>query len=199
MFVPFIQPPDEEFSNSKSWGPSHTHRERLLKLAICQAPRMRTFQAADLTAQEYRDIFRSGTFDYLHVLILRNYYRDFNVEDIPAPTREDIGHLQISAPSAAMVDLDPTLPIAYEDRSGLSLHLPGLRRLSLNTADHRELTVIPRQLCWIPALIRGAPGLTHLVIYLPMSSTTIDWAQLCGEEPFRLPALRSVQQAGRVT
>ncbi|KZV61851.1 hypothetical protein PENSPDRAFT_693025 [Peniophora sp. CONT] len=176
--------------SSKNWGLPHTHRVRLLSLATTHASRMRKLNAADLTAQHYQDIFGSGSFNSLRVLVVRRSYYD---DKTPAPTRDDIGRLHISAPNVYRAYLSAALPIALGDGPGLSFSLPGLRDLSVSTTLSRPTSI--EQLRWIPSLIRGAAGLLRLKLHLPVDFY-VNWKELCGDETFHLPALRAVELSG---
>ncbi|KZV61850.1 hypothetical protein PENSPDRAFT_693024 [Peniophora sp. CONT] len=185
-------PPPRDLKSSKSWGLPHTHRERLLHLAAAHALRMKRFAAADLTTRHYQIIFGNMTFDSLYDLDLAYEYH--STHTTPAPTRKGLGYLCIFAPHAYRARLSIALPIAYNGGQGLSLWLPNLRYLYLDTVPVDQLTNAT-DLRWIAPLIRGAVGLQHLKMEFP-ANVIIDWNRLYGEDPLHLLALCSVDLGG---
>ncbi|KZV67746.1 hypothetical protein PENSPDRAFT_45112 [Peniophora sp. CONT] len=179
--------------SSKRWGLPPTHRERLLNLAITHATRMMRIVAADLSSQSYKAIFESGIFNSLHILELGYHHRGFT--GIPVPTRESLGRLRICAPNAYRAHLSTALPIAYNNGPGLSFQLPSLRYLFLTASSPGRQYTKVADLQWILPLIRGAAGLEHVTLHLPVDFD-IEWDELCRDEPLHLPALRSVDLGG---
>ncbi|VDC00862.1 unnamed protein product [Peniophora sp. CBMAI 1063] len=181
-----------ENQSSKKWGPPHAHRERLTNLAATHATRMSRFSAADMTPQNYRDIFMDGDFHSLSSLSLTHDTRRVHI-----PIRESIGYLRVHAPRAYEARLPVALPVACGDDPGINLSLPGLRYLHLDADSYCQPVNFSDCMGWILGLLRGAAGLEHLRLNLdyPIGSP-IDWATCLGEETIRLPALRNVGLVG---
>ncbi|KZV67740.1 hypothetical protein PENSPDRAFT_754710 [Peniophora sp. CONT] len=182
----------------KKWGLPHTHRERLLNLALVHwhSHEPKEFLARDLSSQHYHMLFQKGLFNSLTLLILAYEYHDSGPS---APSREDLNDLRIVAPLVREVGFSPTLPIAYGDRPGLHLVLPALRTLRITT-DLTLPTTIPttmEQLHWIASLICSTLALKHLEIDMPIDEFEVDWAQIFGGTRGHLSALRTFKINGR--
>ncbi|KZV67736.1 hypothetical protein PENSPDRAFT_653846 [Peniophora sp. CONT] len=180
-----------QVQSKKKWGLPGTHRERLLNLAVTHSDRIKKLIASDLSSQHYHMIFKNGHFDSLTSLSLEYAYKNSGPS---APSREDLDDLCIVAPHVRVAGFSPTLPIAYDDKPGLHIVLPALRKLIIVAhVDFRYPTTLPtsmEQLCWIPSLICGAPMLEHLAIDMPIDTFVVDWVQLFSGKRSSLPALR---------
>ncbi|KZV67739.1 hypothetical protein PENSPDRAFT_687881 [Peniophora sp. CONT] len=187
-----------KLASRKKWQLPHTHRERLLNLAVNHLHRIGQLSVEDLSAQEYHCLLKSGIFDALTSLDLEYAY---NESGLVAPSREDISDLRIVAPHVRTARFSATLPIACENGPGLHLVLPNLRRLKIcaSLSWNVARTSVPTsaaQLRWIPSLICGSSMLEELDIELLIGDLVVDWELLSGGKRGHLSALRDVDVRG---
>lgn len=167
----------------------HAHRERLVKSTITHAARIRSFEAANLSPQRYRDISRCGTFDSLRVLVLHHgtYAKS------SSSSRNDLGQLSLSAPNVHTAHLSAGLPLARDvgrigwAEGGLALRLPALRELSVSMSPYYR-----DDLHWIVPIIKGAPGLETIRIQGSWTMNVLNWPKVFEYQPIRLETLRAV-------